>query len=153
MGKFLMSFSKCSWSSDLPINIFCLLNLVLKQMKTLWDWSHSRSLWQGTLSWKALEQNRSTGSKREPQPASPIGCIPGNKSSHGLHQAESSCLKECSDPDRLLAQNVYDHISDCRDCLSLLVPVKDGRDNACVRRELVNDLLSMVAELKEKVES
>lgn len=56
-------------------------------------------------------------------------------------------------PTDCLPRNVYDHISDCRDCLSLLVPVKDGRDNACVRRELVNDLLSMVAELKEKVES
>jgi len=38
-----------------------------------------------------------------------------------------------------------------RECLSLLLPPKDDRDATCVRCEQVDDLLSVVAELKEEV--
>jgi len=49
-------------------------------------------------------------------------------------------------------KNAGVQVSGCRECLSLaLVPV-DSRDNCCVRCEQVNDLLSLVVELKEEVE-
>jgi len=43
-------------------------------------------------------------------------------------------------------------VSGCRECLSLALVPEDSRDNGCVRCDQVNDLLSLVAELKEKVE-
>jgi len=43
-------------------------------------------------------------------------------------------------------------ISGCRDCLSLALVPEDSRDNSCVRCDQINDLLSLVAELKEEVE-
>jgi len=49
-------------------------------------------------------------------------------------------------------KNAGVQVSGCRECLSLaLVPV-NSRDNCCVRCEQVNDLLSLLAELKEEVE-
>jgi len=43
-------------------------------------------------------------------------------------------------------------VSGCRECLSLALIPEDSRDNSCVRSDQVNDLLSLVAELKEEVE-
>jgi len=43
-------------------------------------------------------------------------------------------------------------VSGCRRCLSLVLVPEGSRDNGCVRCEQVNDLLSLVAELKEEVE-
>ena len=43
-------------------------------------------------------------------------------------------------------------VSGCRECLSLLLPGEGGRDSTCVRCEQAEDLLSMVAELKEEAE-
>jgi len=43
-------------------------------------------------------------------------------------------------------------VSGCRECLSLALVPEDSSDNCCVRCEQVNDLLSLVAELKEEVE-
>jgi len=43
-------------------------------------------------------------------------------------------------------------VSGCRECLSLALVPEDSRDNSCVRCEQVNELLSLVAELKEEVE-
>jgi len=43
-------------------------------------------------------------------------------------------------------------VSGCRECLSLVLVPEDSRDNCCVWCEQVNDLLSLVAELKEEVE-
>jgi len=43
-------------------------------------------------------------------------------------------------------------VSGCRECLSLALVPADSRDDCCVRCEQVNDLLSLVAELKEEVE-
>ena len=40
----------------------------------------------------------------------------------------------------------------CSECLSLLLPLKGGRDSTCMRCEQVVDLLSVVVELKEEVE-
>jgi len=48
--------------------------------------------------------------------------------------------------------NVAIPVSGCREFLSLLLPVKGGRDSTSVRCEQADDLLSMVAELKEEVE-
>jgi len=43
-------------------------------------------------------------------------------------------------------------VSGCRECLSLALVPEDSRDNGCVLCEQVNDLLSLVAELKKEVE-
>jgi len=43
-------------------------------------------------------------------------------------------------------------VSGCRECLSLVLGLEHSRDNSCVRCHQVNDLLSLVAELKEEVE-
>jgi len=43
-------------------------------------------------------------------------------------------------------------VSGCRECLSLALIPADSRDNFCVRCDQMNDLLSLVAELKEEVE-
>jgi len=42
-------------------------------------------------------------------------------------------------------------VSGCRECLSLAVLPEDSRDHSCVQCDQVNDLLSLVAELKEKL--
>ncbi|XP_048824010.1 uncharacterized protein LOC125703493 [Lagopus muta] len=43
-------------------------------------------------------------------------------------------------------------VSGCRECLSLLLPGDDGRDGTCVRCEQLDELLSLVVELREEVE-
>ena len=40
----------------------------------------------------------------------------------------------------------------CRECLSLSVLLEGRSDSACVRCDQLDDLLSLVAELKEEVE-
>jgi len=49
-------------------------------------------------------------------------------------------------------KNAGVQVSGCRKCLSLALVPADSRDNCCVRCEQVNDLLSLVAELKEEAE-
>ena len=51
-----------------------------------------------------------------------------------------------------LPRNVDVQVSGCTQRLSLLLPGEGGRNSTCVRCEQVEDLLSMVAELKEEVE-
>ena len=51
-----------------------------------------------------------------------------------------------------LPRNVAVQVSGCRECLSLSLLVKDGRDTTCMRCDQGDDLLSMVSELKEEVE-
>ena len=43
--------------------------------------------------------------------------------------------------------------SGCRECLSLALVLEDSRYNICVRCDQVNDLLSLVAEMKEEEQS
>ena len=43
-------------------------------------------------------------------------------------------------------------VSGCRECLSLLLPPAGDRETVCVRCEQVDDLIRLVAELKEEVE-
>ena len=50
-----------------------------------------------------------------------------------------------------LPRNVAVQVSGCRQCQSLLLTREDGKDATCVRCEQVDDLLSVVAELKEEV--
>ena len=52
-----------------------------------------------------------------------------------------------------LPKNVAVQVSGCWECLSLVLPGEGGRNSSCVRCQQVGDLLSMVAELKEEVES
>ena len=51
-----------------------------------------------------------------------------------------------------LPRNVAVQVSGCRECLSLLLPGEGGRSSTHVRCEQVDELLSMVVELKEEVE-
>lgn len=82
---------------------------------------------------------------------SPIGCLPDNKSSCGLHLVESSGKKECDDSE-CPPENVAVQVSSCSKCLSLLLLMTGGKNSTCVRCEQMDDLLSMVAKLKEEVE-
>jgi len=68
---------------------------------------------------------------------------------HGFHQAMKLPHKDCGDPGRGPAQA---QVSSCRECLSLLLPREGSRNSTCVRCEQVEDLLSMVTELKEETE-
>jgi len=52
----------------------------------------------------------------------------------------------------VLRKNAGVQVSGCRECLSLALVLENSRDNGCVRCEQVNDLFSLVAELKEEVE-
>ena len=51
-----------------------------------------------------------------------------------------------------LSRNVAVQVSCCRECLSLLLPGEGSRDSTCVRCEQVDELLSLVVELKEEVQ-
>lgn len=51
-----------------------------------------------------------------------------------------------------LPRNVAVQVSGCWECLSLLLPGEGGRDSTCVRCKQVDELLSLVVELKEEVE-
>ncbi|XP_068535230.1 uncharacterized protein [Anas acuta] len=49
-------------------------------------------------------------------------------------------------------KNAAVQVTACRECQSLLLPSAGSRDTGCVRCEQVDDLIRMVAELKEEVE-
>lgn len=51
-----------------------------------------------------------------------------------------------------LPRNVAVQVSGCRECLSLLLPREDGKEATCVRCEQVDELLSLVVELREEAE-
>ena len=51
-----------------------------------------------------------------------------------------------------LPRNVAVQVSGCRECLGLLLPGEGGRGSTSVRCEQVDELLSLVVELKEEVE-
>lgn len=50
-----------------------------------------------------------------------------------------------------LPRDVAVHVSGCRECSSLLLPGENSKNSTCVKCKQVDDLLSMVAELKEEV--
>ena len=51
-----------------------------------------------------------------------------------------------------LPRNVAVQVSGYRECQSLLMPREDGKDATCVRCKQVDELLSLVVELREEVE-
>lgn len=51
-----------------------------------------------------------------------------------------------------LSRNVAVQVFGCRECLSLLLPRESSRDSTCVRCEQVNELFSLVVELREEME-
>ena len=51
-----------------------------------------------------------------------------------------------------LPRNVAVQVSGCREGLSLLLPREDGKEATCVRCEQVDELLSLVVELREEAE-
>lgn len=53
---------------------------------------------------------------------------------------------------KCLPRNATVLVSSCRECLSLLLSPQGGRHDACMSCEQVEDLFTMVAELKEEVE-
>ena len=50
-----------------------------------------------------------------------------------------------------LLQDVAVQVSGCQECLNLLLPGEDGKDATCVRCEQLDELLSLVVELREEV--
>jgi len=52
----------------------------------------------------------------------------------------------------LLHKQAAVQVSGCRECLSLALVLEGSRQKACVCCDQVDDLLSLVAELKEEVE-
>ena len=50
-------------------------------------------------------------------------------------------------------QDASAQVSGCRECQSLTFAVLGEGDSTCVRRDQLNDLLSLVVDLKEEVES
>ena len=51
-----------------------------------------------------------------------------------------------------LPRNVGVQVSVCEECLSLLLPGEGSRNSTCMSCVQVEDLLSVVSELKEEVE-
>jgi len=51
-----------------------------------------------------------------------------------------------------LPRNVVVQVSGCRECLNLLLLRENGKDATCMRCEQVDELLSLVVELREEVE-
>lgn len=51
-----------------------------------------------------------------------------------------------------LPRNLSVQVSSCRECVSLLLPGQGGRDSTCVRWKQVDELSSMVVELKEEAQ-
>lgn len=51
-----------------------------------------------------------------------------------------------------LSKNLAVQVSGCREYLSLLLPRESSRNSTCMRCKQVEDLLSLVAELKEEVD-
>lgn len=50
-----------------------------------------------------------------------------------------------------LPRNVAVQVFICKECLSLLPPGEDSKDSTCVRCEQVDELLSLIVELKKEV--
>ena len=74
---------------------------------------------------------------------------------HGLHRSTSSPRKDCGDPatqTEARPKHAAVQVSGCRECLGLLLPGEGSGNSTCVRCEQAEDLLSMVAELKEEAE-
>ena len=53
---------------------------------------------------------------------------------------------------QLPRQHAAVQVPDCRECLSLSILPEGSSDNTCVRCDQLDDLLSLVVELKEEVE-
>jgi len=51
-----------------------------------------------------------------------------------------------------LPRNVVVQVSGCTECLNLLLLRENGKDATCMRCEQVDELLSLVVELREEVE-
>lgn len=51
-----------------------------------------------------------------------------------------------------LPRSVAVQVSGCRECLNLLLPWEGGKDATCVRCEQMDELLSLVVELRKEVE-
>lgn len=65
---------------------------------------------------------------------------------------QRACPKKAlSTQTEALPRNVAVQVSICRACSSLLLPGESSKNSTCVRYKQVDDLLSMVAELKKEV--
>ena len=76
------------------------------------------------------------------------GDVPAMVSTHAKAVARRSVGTQMEVPHKHTAVQVFG----CRECLSLALVLEDSRDNSCVRCNQVNDLLSLVAELKGLIE-
>ena len=76
------------------------------------------------------------------------GDVPAMVSTHAKAVARRSVGTQMEVPHKHTAVQVFG----CRECLSLALVPEDSRDSSCVQCDQVNDLLSLVAELKEEAE-
>ena len=79
--------------------------------------------------------------------------VPETSSLNMVSTRQRACPKKTVATQREgLPRNVAVQVSGCRECQSLLLPREDGKDATCVRCEQVDELLSLVVELREEVE-
>ena len=68
------------------------------------------------------------------------------------HKRKVAAKKNVETQTEIPKQYASAQVSGCSDCLSLAFAVLGNRDSTCVRCNQLNDLLSLVADLKEEVE-
>ena len=79
--------------------------------------------------------------------------VPGTSSLNMVSTRQWACPKKTvATQTEGLPRNVAVQVSSCRECQSLLLPREDGKVATCVRCEQVDELLSLVVELREEVE-
>lgn len=145
-----------------------------------WNCVHApcrrRSLWEGLSAWLPARCSEEKAARaQQPQhtaAAGVVACAGRHRSTvppssgdqltywqsprpqiyHGLHQATSVPLKDCGDPDGGPAQECGCSALRLQGVPEPADAGEGGRNSTCVRGEQVEDLLSMVAELKEEVQ-
>ena len=79
--------------------------------------------------------------------------VPETSSLNMVSTRQRACPKKAVAPQTEgVPRNVAVQVSGCRECQSLLLPREDGKDATSVRCEHVDELLSLVVELREEVE-
>ena len=68
------------------------------------------------------------------------------------HERKAAAKKNVETQTEVLKQHVSVQVSGCSECQSLTFAVLGEGDSTCVRRNQLNDLLSLVVDLKEEVE-
>ena len=79
--------------------------------------------------------------------------VPETSSLYMVSTRQQACPKKTvATQTEGLPRNVAVQVSGCRECQSLLLLREDGKDATCVGCKQVDELLSLVVELREEVE-